>query len=84
MPTYFLLLPAFLQTLSPYYDISVLPAGREWKVTGRALALAGSGYVNLPTSFVLCLLLAIALQKVFFAVAITITNITNKIGSTPY
>jgi hypothetical protein len=33
----------------PYFDISVLPAGGERKVMGRALALAGSGYVNLPT-----------------------------------
>ncbi len=33
----------------PYYDVSVLPAGGEQKVAGRALALAGSGDVNLPT-----------------------------------
>ncbi len=33
----------------PYYNVSVLPAGGEWGVTGRALALAESGYINFPT-----------------------------------
>jgi hypothetical protein len=32
----------------PDYDVSLLPAGGERKVAGRALALAGSGDVNLP------------------------------------
>ncbi len=32
-----------------YYDVSMLTAGGERKVTGRALAFAGSGYINLPT-----------------------------------
>ncbi len=48
-------LPANANVLSatsrfpPYYDVSMLPAGGERKVAGRALALAGSGDVNLPT-----------------------------------
>ncbi len=47
-------LPANANVLSappfhPYYDVSVLPAGGERKVAGRALALAESGDVNLPT-----------------------------------
>ncbi len=33
----------------PYYDVSVVPAGGERGVTGRALALAESGDINLPT-----------------------------------
>jgi hypothetical protein len=33
----------------PYYDVSALPAGRDRKVAGRALALAESGDINLPT-----------------------------------
>jgi hypothetical protein len=37
----------------PYYDISMLPAGRERKVAGRVLALVDSGDVNLPTPQVL-------------------------------
>jgi hypothetical protein len=35
----------------PYYDVSMVPAGRERGVTGRALVLAESGDVNLPTAY---------------------------------
>ncbi len=37
--------PPFL----PYYDVSVVPAGGERGVMESMLALAESGYVNLPT-----------------------------------
>jgi hypothetical protein len=46
MPMYF---PLVSDASRPYYDVSVVPAGGERGVTGRALALAESGEVNLPT-----------------------------------
>jgi len=47
-PTYF---PLPSATSAPYMTLALLPAGGEWKVAGRALALAlaESGDVNLPT-----------------------------------
>ncbi len=34
----------------PYYDVSMLPAGEERKVVGRALALVESGDINFSTT----------------------------------
>jgi len=44
----------------PYYDVSVVPAGGERGVVGRALALAESGYVNLPTPELFLLFIVMA------------------------